>query len=237
MRKSMNVIITGASKGIGKAVAEKFASNGHNLVICARNEINLYNSMEELLIKYPGISVKAKAVDMSRKEEVLSFGQWINEKKIVPDVLVNNAGQFIPGSIYNEEDGVIEKMVETNLYSAYYLTRALLPAMMEKKKGSIFNICSIASVKAYSNGGSYSISKFGLLGFSRNLREEMKPYGIKVTAVIPGAIYTDSWRESGIPPERMMEAEDIASMIFNISQLSPQAVVEDIVLRPLLGDI
>jgi short-subunit dehydrogenase len=233
----MNVIITGASKGIGKAVAEKFAATGHNLVLCARNEVTLYHTMEELMLSYPAISVKAKAVDMSRKEEALAFGQWILDKQIFPDVLVNNAGQFIPGSIYNETDGVIEKMVETNLYSAYHLTRILLPSMMEKKKGNIFNICSIASIKSYENGGSYSISKFGLLGFSKNLREEMKPYGVKVSAVIPGAIYTDSWKESGIPEERMMQTEDIATMIYAITQLSPQAVVEDIVLRPQLGDL
>jgi short-subunit dehydrogenase len=233
----MNVIITGGSKGIGKSVAEKFAAHGHDLVICSRNEVTLYHTMEALLARYPGINVRAKAVDMSRKEEVFAFGKWILDKGIVPDVLVNNAGQFIPGSIYNEEDGVIEKMVETNLYSAYHLTRVLLPAMMTQKRGNIFNICSIASVQSYANGGSYSISKFGLLGFSKNLREEMKPYGIKVSAVIPGAIYTDSWKESGIPAARMMQTEDIAHMIYAITQLSPQAVVEDIVMRPQMGDL
>lgn len=233
----MNIIITGASKGIGRAIAEKFAAHGHNLVICARNEVTLYHTMESLLVKYPGINVKARAVDMSRKDEVLAFAKWILDKEIFPDVLVNNAGQFIPGSIHNEEDGVLEKMVETNLYSAYHLTRALLPVMMEQRKGIIFNICSIASVQSYANGGSYSISKFGLLGFSKNLREEMKPYGIKVSAVIPGAIFTDSWKESGIPAERMMSTEDIATMVYAITQLSPQAVVEDIVLRPQLGDL
>jgi short-subunit dehydrogenase len=124
-----------------------------------------------------------------------------------------------------------------NLYSAYHLTRALLPFMMKEKKGAIFNICSIASLKAYANGGAYSITKFALLGFSRNLREEMKPYGIKVTAVIPGAVYTDSWKESGIPAERMMQVNDIADLVYTSSQLSAGAVVEDIILRPQLGDL
>ena len=101
----------------------------------------------------------------------------------------------------------------------------------------IFNICSIASIKAYDNGGAYSISKFALLGFSRNLREEMKPHGIKVTAVMPGATYTDSWSSSGIDPSRFMEAQDIAEMIYVSSQLSAGACVEDIIMRPQLGDI
>ncbi|HEU4608408.1 MAG TPA: SDR family NAD(P)-dependent oxidoreductase, partial [Chitinophagaceae bacterium] len=83
----------------------------------------------------------------------------------------------------------------------------------------------------------YSITKFALAGFSRNLREEMKPYNIKVTAVYPGAAWTDSWSASGIDPKRMMEAKDVADMIYAAAQLSPRACVEDIILRPQLGDL
>jgi short-subunit dehydrogenase len=233
----MNVIITGASKGIGKAIAETFAAHGHDLVMCARNELTLYKTMEELLLKFPGVEIKAKAADLGEKKQAQAFGKWILDKGIFPDVLVNNAGQFIPGSIHNEEDEVLEKLIAVNLFSAYHLTRTLLPVMMKEKKGAIFNICSIASLHAYDNGGSYSISKFGLLGFSKNLREEMKPHGVKVTAVIPGAVYTDSWKESGIPAERMMQVSDLSNMIYTASQLSPGAVVEDIIMRPQLGDI
>ena len=128
-------------------------------------------------------------------------------------------------------------MIEMNLFGAYHLTRLLLPKMMEAKRGHIFNMCSVASIKAYANGGAYSISKFALLGFSKNLREEMKPYNIKVTAVIPGAAYTESWASSGIEEKRFMQAKDIAEMVFAASQLSPQACVEEILLRPQLGDI
>ena len=233
----MNIIITGASKGIGKAVAQVFAAHGHNLVLCSRNEHQLYKMVEELMVSFPDIDVKAKPADLAIKSEALAFGNWINEKKIVPDVLVNNAGQFIPGSIHNEEDGALETLMSVNLYSAYHLTRSLLPVMMKERRGAIFNICSIASLQAYANGGAYSITKFALLGFTKNLREEMKPHGIKVTAVIPGAVYTDSWKESGIPAERMMQVEDIANLIYTSSQLSAGAVVEDIVMRPQLGDI
>ena len=148
---------------------------------------------------------------------------------------INNAGSFLPGSIHTEKEGVLEKMIEVNLYSAYHLTRILLPKMMEARNGHIFNMCSIASVAAYSNGGSYSISKFALLGFNKNLREEMKPYNIKVTAVIPGAVYTDSWSGTDIKPERIMQPDDIATMIYAASKLSPQACVEEILLRPQLG--
>jgi short-subunit dehydrogenase len=128
-------------------------------------------------------------------------------------------------------------MMQINLYSAYHLTRALLPKMMKQQSGHIFNICSIASIKAYSNGGSYSISKFALLGFSKNLREEMMPHHIKVTAVYPGAVNTDTWGEFDNSSNRIMEAADVANMVVAAASLSAAAVVEDIVLRPLLGDL
>lgn len=233
----MNIVITGASKGFGRAIAEIFAANGHNLFICARNEIALYKAMEELLTRYPNIKVKAKARDISKKEEAEDFGQWLLANAFNIDVLVNNAGRFIPGSIHNEEADALEEMMQTNVYSAYHLTRVLLPSMMQRKSGHIFNLCSIASLHAYPNGGAYSISKFALHGFSKNLREEMKPHGVKVTAVFPGAAYTDSWSGSGVDPKRIMEAGDIAAMIYAASQLSAQACVEEIIMRPQLGDL
>ncbi|MEJ7822014.1 MAG: SDR family oxidoreductase, partial [Chitinophagaceae bacterium] len=175
--------------------------------------------------------------DLSEKKSAQDFGNWVLHQTSHVDILINNAGQFIPGSIYDEEEGLLEKMININLYAAYNLTRTLLPGMMQKKLGHIFNICSIAALKAYANGGSYSISKFALMGFSKNLREELMPYNIKVTAVYPGAVYTSSWHESGVPESRIMEVADIADIIFAASTLSMQACVEDIIIRPQLGDI
>ena len=232
----MNIVITGASKGIGKAIAEIFAANGHNLFLCSRGEAALYKTMEELMTKYPSVTIKAKPFDLSKKEEAITFGNWCL-LFAVPDIVVNNAGLFEPGSVYNETDGVLENQIATNLYSAYHVTRTLLPDMMVRKSGHIFNMCSIAALHAYENGGAYSISKFALHGFSKNLREEMKPHGIKVTAVHPGAVLSDSWGNYDNSSKRIMEADDIAKIIFAASQLSVQPCVEDILIRPQLGDL
>jgi short-subunit dehydrogenase len=232
----MNIVITGGSKGMGKAMAEKFASANHNLFICSRTRKDLLETADELKARY-NASVEYFVADLSKKGEVLQFAQWLLEKKTDIDVLINNAGLFVPGSVYNEPEGNLEQMIEVNLYSAYHLTRALIPKMIERKSGHIFNMCSIASFKAYANGGSYSISKFALAGFSKNLREEMKPFHIKVTAIYPGAVYTASWEGAGYPPQRMIEAKDIADLVYAASQLSVQACVEDIVIRPVLGDL
>lgn len=232
----MNVVITGASKGIGKALAEIFAANGHHLFVCSRGEVALYKTTEDLMTRFPGVNIKAKPFDLSKKEEAIAFGNWCLSFA-VPDILVNNAGLFEPGSVYSEPDGLLESQVATNLYSAYHLTRTLLPKMMERRSGHVFNMCSIASLNAYANGGAYSISKFALYGFSKNLREEMKPFGIKVTSIHPGAVMSDSWGDFDNTGKRIMEAEDIARLVYASSQLSVQACVEDIVIRPQLGDL
>ena len=233
----MKVIITGASKGLGKAIAEKYAAAGHDLFLCSKNESNLLETIEELKTRFPNVNIDGKAMDVSKKDEAVLFAEWVLSNTSSIDVLVNNAGSFIQGNVSDEAEGTLEQMMNVNVYSAYRITRSLLPKMKANKNGHIFNLCSIASLAAYPGGGSYSISKFALLGFSKNLRNELKEYGIKVTAVIPGAVYTDSWKSSGLPKERFMEADDVAKMVFAVSQLSPQAVVEEIVMRPQLGDI
>ena len=238
----MNVVITGASRGIGKAIAEIFAENGHALFLSSKNEVAIYQAMAELQDNYPGVKIKAKARDLSKKEDVESFGQWVLDNSVHIDVLVNNAGNFLPGSVHNEENGFLEEMISTNLYSAYHLTRKLLPQMMKQSatngsRAHIFNMCSIASLHAYKNGGAYSISKFAMHGFSKNLREEMKPHLIKVTSVFPGAVMTDSWEGFDNSTKRIMEADDIAKLVYASSQLSAQACVEDIIIRPQLGDL
>lgn len=232
----MNVIITGASKGLGKAFAEKFAAAGHHLFLCARNEDVLSATKLQLLEKYTSCTIDILTTDISKKENAIAFGNFCLQFG-TPQVLINNAGSFLPGNIHEEADGTFEAMLDTNLSSAYHLTRTVLPAMMQKKHGHIFNMCSIASLAAYANGGSYSISKFALLGFSKNLREELKSYNIKVTAVMPGAVYTDSWSGSGVNPERLMQVDDVANMVYAASLLSPRACVEEIIMRPQLGDL
>jgi len=218
-------------------MAERFAAGGYDLYLCSRDGSKLAATVAELSARYPGIAVRSYSTDMGDKAQVAAFADWIASAGAAADILVNNAGQFIPGSVHNEPEGTLETLMAVNLYSAYHLTRRLLPAMMARRSGHIFNICSVASIKAYPNGGAYSISKYALAGFSANLREEMKPHGIKVTAVYPGAAYTDSWASSGVDAQRLMTAADVAEMVFSASRLSPSAAVEEILMRPQLGDL
>lgn len=232
----MNAVITGASRGIGLEVAKTFALHGYNLYLSSRNEEKLLQTVAELKAQFPHVTIEAQAFDLGNKQQAQLFGEWVVNQVDTIDVLVNNAGTFIPGNISDEPDGALEKMLEVNLYSAYHVTRAVLPKMIAQKTGHIFTICSIAALHAYPNGGAYSISKFALLGFTKNLRQELMPHHIKVTAIIPGAVYTDSWK-GFVEPERIMQPEDIATLIYTTSRLSMQANVEELVIRPLSGDL
>lgn len=230
------IVITGGTKGLGRAIAEKFASDGFDVVISARNQSDL-DLMKRDVEKKFGVSVFVQSVDMAKREAVANFSAFILSLKRKVDVLVNNAGYFVPGEICEEKEGTLESMIEANLYSAYYMTRGVVKSMKESRGSHIFNMCSIASIKAYPNGGSYAISKFALLGLSKCLREELKPHAIRVTAVMPGATKTASWEGTDLPDERFMSAEDVAESIFAAYSLSPRSVVEEILIRPQLGDI
>ncbi|MEM6724342.1 MAG: SDR family oxidoreductase [Bacteroidota bacterium] len=230
----MKAVITGASKGIGRAIAELLISKGFDIFICARNPEGLSTTKSVLEKQYPDRKVYTQAADLSKKEEVIAFAEAVRSEWPYFDILINNAGVFLPGSILNEPEGNLEYMINTNLYAAYYLTRSLLTNI---KNGHIFNMCSIASLAAYPNGGSYSISKFALLGFSKVLREELKDRKIRVTSVLPGATWSASWEGVDLPEKRLMKAEDIAKAVWGAYELSDQAVMEELVIRPQLGDL
>ncbi len=227
------VLITGGTRGIGQALVVRFLKEGFHVMTCGSSSA----SVENLKTLVPSPFLQAAVVDISKKAEI---EKWISDVLLQHpevDILINNAGRFIPGSVGEEPEGAFEEMIATNLASAYYATRALLPSMKARRKGHVFNICSTASITAYTNGGSYCISKFGLLGMSKVLREELKESNIKVTAVLPGATLTDSWAGSHLPETRFMKPEDVADIIWATYSLSPSAVVEEILLRPVLGDI
>lgn len=233
----MNAVITGATKGIGKAIAIAFCKEGFNIALCSRTQEDLELFKSELLAINPNIDVFIKSVDVSQKSEVIEFGDYVKSVFPTIDILVNNAGVFLPGEITKEEDGNLEMMIETNLYSAYHLSRSIVPVMQSQQSGHIFNMCSIASVIAYPNGGSYSISKFAMLGMSKVLREELKPDNIRVTSIMPGATWSNSWAGFDGPEERLMKPEDIAAIVLSTYKLSQQSVVEEIIIRPQLGDL
>lgn len=237
MDKERTAVITGATTGIGRAVAEALAGAGYTIWACARTEERLAEMSDYWAEQFPGKALHTCKADVAKRSEVTSFAEHIRRGTDRVDVLVNNAGIFYPGSVLDEPEGNLEEMINTNLYSAYWLTRELIGSMLPYRAGHIFNMCSIASFMAYPNGGSYAISKHAMLGLSRMLRAELMEKGIKVTTVMPGATWSASWEGADLPRERLMQASDIATAVLSALSMSPSAVVEDIVIRPQLGDL
>ncbi len=230
-------VITGGTKGIGRATAERFLAEGFDVVTCARQTSDLEAFHQMATTRFPHASLFTRQADLSLRNETADFLAYVDSLARPVAVLVNNTGVFIPGQLHSEPEGILERSIETNVYSAYHITRGLLPRMIPEKRGHIFNICSTASLMAYPNGGSYAISKFALYGMTKGFREELKPFGIKVTAVLPGPTLTASWAGTELPESRFMQADDVAESIWSAYTLSPAAVIEEILMRPVAGDI
>lgn len=227
----MNAIITGATKGIGKAIAVALAKQGYNIIACARNMDELI-AFEKELSQF-GVSVLTITTDCSIKAEVIDFVEQAMTFAPEIDILVNNVGVFIPGSLLDEEDEVFEVQQQLNINAAYYISKRIGKLMRKQGFGHIFNICSIASKTPVENAGSYSVTKAAMLSLNHVLRGELAPYNVKVTAIMPGSTYTASWDGTTIAKEKFVQPEDIAKAITNVLALSNGANVEELVITPL----
>lgn len=232
----MTAIITGGTKGIGRAIVEKLAGEGMDVITCSRSAENLDALQASARQQFPKASVTTFQADLSKKEDTLAFADFVKQQTDTVDMLVNNTGIFIPGEVHTEAEGALESMIAANLYSAYHLTRALIDPVI-RARGHIFTICSTASIMPYVNGGSYCISKYALYGMTKVLREEMKDKGVRVTAILPGATLTASWEGTDLPHDRFMKPEDVAESLYSAYKLSPNSVVEELLIRPQLGDL
>jgi short-subunit dehydrogenase len=232
----MKLIISGATRGIGKSIACKFASQGFQIAFCGRNE-NTVNSFETYLKENYGIKAYGFVADIAVKLEAIQFAQSAIRALDGCTVLINNAGVYMPGTIENEADGVFETQMGINLNSAYYLSQALIPTLKKTPRAHIFNMCSIASVQAYPNGSSYCISKFALLGLTKVLRAELLADGVGVTAIMPGATFTESWEGTKLPLSRFIKPDNIAEAVWTSWLMNENAIAEEIIIRPVAGDI
>jgi short-subunit dehydrogenase len=233
------VVVTGGTKGIGRAIVLRFLQAGLPVVTCARSADNLTELQTVCRQEVPGAVLHTLPADLSVAEDCRRFTDFVLSLGGEVEVLVNNTGAFLPGRLQDEptNGSQLRQMLAANLLSAYDVTLPLLPGLIAQRRGHIFTICSTASITAYPNGGSYGIAKHALYGLTRNLREELKEHNVRVTAVLPGATLTASWEGVDLPAERFIKPEDVAEAVFSAYSLSPQAVIEELLIRPQLGDI
>jgi NAD(P)-dependent dehydrogenase (short-subunit alcohol dehydrogenase family) len=231
------VVVTGASQGIGAAVAEAFAARvpGTRLALLARTESKLAEVADRC--RAAGAEAEPFPCDVADEEAVARVAEAVSQRLGVPDVVVNNAGSFRPGGVLEMTPSDFRQQVDSNLTSAFLVTHAFLPGMVERGSGDVFFMASVASLVGYPRGVAYGAAKHGLLGLARSLREETKEHGIRVVSFLPGATYTDSWAASGLPEERFMPPEDLAALVVAIHGMDRRTVVEEVLLRPQLGDV
>lgn len=231
------IVITGASQGIGAAIAKAFAKEmrGVRLALVARG-VKKLQAVARVCEK-SGAKAEIYECDVTNAASVELMTAEVSKALGTPDVLINNAGAFTMAPFAETSVAQFDDMIAVNLRSAFLVTRAFLPAMLKRKSGDIFFMSSIAGLGAYPQSTAYCAAKFGVTGLAKVLRAETKDQGIRVCCVHPGATWSPSWESSGVKPERIMPAEDIARAILDVYRLSRRTVVEEIVLRPQLGDV
>jgi short-subunit dehydrogenase len=232
-----NAIITGATKGMGRAIAAAFAQQGISLAINSRNAAELAAFKAELLQINPAIKVFTAVADGSDKAQLLQFATDAQQNLGEINIIVNNLGIYAYSSILDDEAGLFEKMIGTNLMPAYLLYRQFGKSMIAAGEGHIFNICSVASLNPVVAAGSYSVTKAALLSLNNVMRLELQQHGVKVTAVIPGSTLTDSWKGQEVDKDTMVLPEDIAAAIVTVLNMSKGANVDQIIIKPTGGQL
>ena len=233
----MNAVITGATKGMGKAIAYKLAEAGYNLLICARSQSEIDLLCRDLMERNPGIKAAGLQTDCSNPEDVTQFSNFVQQHFQSVDVLINNVGVFYPSSILDEEEDNLHNQLQINFLTAYTLCKVIGRIMRDAQKGHIVHICSIAAIKPVVEAGSYSVTKAALLSLTKVLRLELMAHKVKVTAIHPGSTLTSSWEGTSIPAERFIAPEDVANAVLYCLSTSVGANPDELIITPSEGNI
>ena len=231
------ILITGASQGIGAAIARVFAAElpGARLALVARSEKNLRATARACLKLRTDVEIFP--CDVSDEASVATMARAVTKHFGPVDVLINNAGKFFGAPFLKLKVADFDAQIAANLRSVLLVSQAFVPGMVKRRRGDVFNMSSIAGRQSYPNGAAYCAAKYGLTGLSAVMRAELKDHGVRVCCIHPGATFSPSWSGSGVPAKRMMPAEDVGRAILDVYRLSRRTVVEEIVLRPQLGDL
>ncbi|WP_036602086.1 SDR family NAD(P)-dependent oxidoreductase [Olivibacter sitiensis] len=225
-------LITGATKGIGRAIAYRLAQAGYHLLLIARSEANLTEYQKELQAAYSTINVMIYPCDLSIESDLRECAVSIDANCPQIDVLINNVGLFHAGSILDIPLAEMKVLFDINYFVAQYLSAFFGNKMAKVGSGHIINIGSIAAEQATEHASAYSVTKFALHGLTVNLRAALAPKGIKVSEVIPGATWTSSWEGSDLPREKFVTADDVARAVVACLSVGETANVEEVVVKP-----
>ncbi len=236
MAKKGLAIVTGGSRGIGLGIAKELAEMGYDLFLLGKERSRLKKATNE--IGKLGVIADYAVCDLSSTTSIDAFFNSFSLKKLIPDVLVNNAGIFIEGSIVDSKMERFDQIMSVNIRGMFYLTQKLLPLLAKGKEKRIILTSSIWALDSYPAEGReeatlYSISKWAVRGWARSLRAEVRKANIGVTVIYPGETLTDEWEGTTIPKERFIKPEDIGKIVRAVLSTGPQTVIEEVIVRPI----
>jgi NAD(P)-dependent dehydrogenase (short-subunit alcohol dehydrogenase family) len=231
------VVITGASQGIGAAIAVAFAREipGVRLALVARDSANL--AIVAKACAAAGANPGVFPCDVSQETDVTELEVLVRRRFGIVDVLINNAGKYAGAPFLSTTVADFDRMISANLRSLFLVSKAFAPGMVRRRRGDIFIMGSVAGITGFAGAPAYSAAKFGVAGLAKAMRAEFQDKGVRVCCVHPGATVSPSWKGSGVPASRMMPAGDVALAFVALYKMTRRTVVEEIVLRPQLGDL
>jgi 3-oxoacyl-[acyl-carrier protein] reductase len=225
-----NAMVTGGGRGIGYAIARRLGKMGARVAICGRNSQELNNAASRLRVE--GIEVFAPVADITHGDQIKALVDEVQRELGSIEILVNNAGIGIFGALQDRTEQDWDSVINTNLKSVFLVSRLVIPEMIRKKSGYIINISSLAGKSTFAGGGIYCASKWGLLGLTGCMAEDLRSYGIRVSAICPGSVATDFSPHTGKDTSKMLQPEDVAYAVAALVTQAPGSFISEVQMRP-----
>ena len=224
-------LVTGASRGIGRAIALRLARLGASLAICARSRADLQRTADEL--RKHGVKALPIVADVTRADDVQQMVEQTGNELGEVEILVNNAGIGIFGPFHERSEADWDAVFDTNLKAVFLASRAMAPRMIRLGRGHIINISSLASKSAFAGGAIYCASKWGLMGLTACMAEDLRAHGVRVSVVCPGSVATEFSAHAGRNPATLLQPEDVAHAVAMLVTQSPNSFISEVDVRPL----
>lgn len=232
----MNAIVTGASRGIGKAVAHMLAGKGANLMLCARHMAGLEKVAEELTAAFPNVQLYLVEADVSVQEQAEELVARAYAAWDAVDVLVNNVGMYGMGHFTETAVEDVQQMLQTNLLAAWHLSLPVARQMKARKSGHIFNVCSVLSKEIRPEAAAYTVSKQALFALTNVMAAELREVGVRVTAVLPGSVNTSSWDGIDAPVDEFVQPIEVAHAIALALDARSTTLFSELLVKPMRPD-
>ncbi len=223
-------LITGSSRGIGFAIARRLGQMGARVAICARDQAKLDEAAS--LLRAEGIRTQARQADVTRADQISTLLENTQQQLGPIDILVNNAGIGVFGRFYELGENDWDAVLATNLKSVFLLCRAIAPEMIRRQTGHIINVASLAGKSTFADGAIYCASKWGLMGLTGCMAEDLRGHGVRVSVICPGSVATEFAGQDRKDPAKVLQPDDVAHAVAALVTQAPGSFISEVDIRP-----